>query len=135
MLTVIGTTEEAPTKASLGPTRSRTFSGDSHGESALVSVKEHHQAARVTIGQLSKQHAVHHRKDCRGRADAERQGQNCHNGEGGLAAQEPPRVTHVPKRERPAVGLTPVRPRKVDADSHWRAVRHPPRPPATSAPQ
>ena len=68
-------------------------------DASLVSVKEHHQATRIAIGQWSKQHAVHDRKDRRRRADAERQGQNRHAGERGLASQEPPRMTHVPKQE------------------------------------
>ena len=67
-------------------------------DASLVPVKEHHQATRITIGQRSKQHAVHDRKHRRRRADAERQGQNRHAGERGLPSQEPPRMTQVPKQ-------------------------------------
>jgi hypothetical protein len=66
-----------------------------------VSVKECHQATRITIRQWSKQHAVHDRKDRGRRADAERQGQNRHCSERGLPPQEPPRMSQIPDGRRP----------------------------------
>ena len=107
MLTVIGATADGLGKRVARATKSRTFSGDNHGEtSSLVSVEERHQAARIAIRQRSKQHAVHDREDGRRRADAERQGQNRHTGERRLASQEPPRMTHVPKK-KPRVPSSP----------------------------
>src|SRR5204862_1276832 len=44
--------------------------GEPWRHASLVSVKEHYQATRITIGQLSNQHAVHDRKHRRLRAYA-----------------------------------------------------------------
>src|SRR4030095_5033099 len=68
-------------------------------DASLVSVKEHHQAPGIVIGQWSEHHAVHDRKNRRRRADAERQGQDRHTGESGLPSQQPPRMTQVSKQK------------------------------------
>ena len=131
MLTVIGATAEASAKAiARADVVANIRWREPWRDASLVSVEEHHQAARITIRQWSKQHAVHDRKDRRRRADAERQGQNRHAGERGLPSQEPPRMTQVPKQEaqqhpprrtclsrdeRPAIRLTSLRRKRLTA--------------------
>ena len=85
----------------------------------LVAVEENHQATRITIRQWSEQDAIHDGKDCRRRANAERQGQNRHTRERGLASQQPPGMTQVPKKQAQHALLDGLHPSRTDAQHRF----------------